>query len=440
MIRATKLTVAYRAVKDLKLDPKNPRLHDEKQVRQIVRSIETFGFNVPVLIDGDDNVIAGHGRLLACGSLGIDEVPTIALEHLSPAQRRAYLIADNRLTENGAWDEKLLGEHFKILSDAEIDFSLDVTGFEMGEIDLFIEGLVTDDEDDEPDAPASDAMIRVSVSGDLWLMGKHRVLCADAMNEASYTVLMQGLKAEAVFTDPPYNVPMDGHAGGNGEQHHENFVMASGEMSKAEFTKFLTRALTATAAHSSDGSIHFVCMDWRHMGELLAAGEAAYSELKNLCVWAKDNAGMGSFYRSQHELVFVFKSGTAGHQNNIQLGKFGRSRSNVWEYAGVNSFARATDEGNLLALHPTVKPVALVAGAIMDCSSRGGLVLDPFLGSGTTVIAAEKTGRVCYGLELDPKYVDTIVRRWQKFTGQTAVHAVTGRTFDDAEREVSHGA
>jgi DNA modification methylase len=436
MSSPTKLAVAYRAVKDLKLDPKNPRLHNEKQVRQIVRSIETFGFNVPVLIDGTDNVIAGHGRLLACHSLGIDEVPTIALEHLSPAQRRAFLIADNRLTENGVWDEKLLGEHFKILSAAEIDFSLDVTGFEMGEIDLFIEGLVTDGEDDEPDAQAPDAMVRVSVLGDLWLMGKHRVLCADAMNEGSYTVLMQGLKAEAVFTDPPYNVPMDGHAGGNGDQHHENFVMASGEMSKAEFTEFLIRALSAAATHSSDGSIHFVCMDWRHMGELLAAGEAVYIELKNLCVWAKDNAGMGSFYRSQHELVFVFKSGTAGHQNNIQLGKFGRSRSNVWEYAGVNSFARATDEGNLLALHPTVKPVALVADAIMDCSSRGGLVLDPFLGSGTTVIAAEKTGRICYGLELDPKYVDTIVRRWQKFTGHRAIHAVTGKTFEDAEKEV----
>jgi DNA modification methylase len=241
-----------------------------------------------------------------------------------------------------------------------------------------------------------------------------------------------------VFTDPPYNVRIDGHATGKGAIRHREFKMASGEMSRAEFTDFLSRACTLLARHSVEGSIHFVCMDWRHMGELLAAGREVYDEFKNVCVWVKDNGGMGSFYRSQHELVFVFKHGRESHRNNFQLGQYGRYRSNVWNYPGVNSFSRSTDEGNLLALHPTVKPVALVADAIMDCSARGDVVLDAFLGSGTTLIASERTGRICYGIELDPVYVDTIVRRWQAFTCQTAVHAVSGRTFTELEKEASH--
>jgi hypothetical protein len=204
-------------------------------------------------------------------------------------------------------------------------------------------------------------------------------------------------------------------------------------MSKAEFTTFLTGACGLLAGHSIDGAMHFICMDWRHMGELLAAGEAAYSELKNVCVWAKHNAGMGSLYRSQHELVFVFKHGRGSHRNNVQLGQYGRHRSNVWNYPSPNSFGRGTDEGNLLALHPTVKPVALVADAIMDCSGRSEIVLDAFLGSGTTIIAAERTGRRCYGLEIDPIYVDTIIRRWQAFTGDEARHAQTGCRFDEPE-------
>ena len=253
-----------------------------------------------------------------------------------------------------------------------------------------------------------------------------------------WAALMGGSKAAMVFTDPPYNVRIDGHATGLGTIQHKDFKMASGEMNSAEFTDFLSRVCALLAKHSADGSIHFVCMDWRHMGELLTAGEQAYSELKNICVWAKDNAGMGSLYRSQHELVFVFKLGKESHRNNIQLGQFGRYRSNVWNYPGVNSFSRSTEEGNLLALHPTVKPVALVADAIMDCSRRGDVVLDGFLGSGTTVIAAERTGRICYGIEIDPAYVDTTIRRWQAFTGQSAIHALSGRTFSELEQEAGH--
>jgi DNA modification methylase len=208
-------------------------------------------------------------------------------------------------------------------------------------------------------------------------------------------------------------------------------------MTEAEFTNFLTDVLTLVASYSMQPSLHFICMDWRHMRELLSAGDVAYAELKNVCVWVKDNAGMGSLYRSQHEFIFVFKCGTGSHRNNIQLGRFGRSRTNVWHYPGVNSFARSTEEGNLLELHPTVKPVALVADAIMDCSARGDIVLDPFLGSGTTLIAAERTGRVCHGMELDPAYVDTIIRRWQRFAGKEAV-GQDGQAFTQREQEAEN--
>jgi DNA modification methylase len=242
-------------------------------------------------------------------------------------------------------------------------------------------------------------------------------------------------RAAMVFTDPPYNVPIDGHASGLGAIHHRPFAMASGEMDKAEFTGFLARACRNLAAFSAGGSLHFICMDWRHLEELLDAGGDAYGELKNLCVWVKDNPGMGSLYRSRHELVFVFKQRDGSHRNNVQLGQFGRNRSNVWHYPGANSFARGGEEGNLLALHPTVKPVTMVADAILDCTERGGIVLDAFLGSGTTVIAAERTGRRGYGLELDPAYVDTAIRRWQILTGGQARHGMSGRCFDDLAGE-----
>jgi DNA modification methylase len=438
------LDVVGRPIAELKLDPKNPRLHDARQVRQIARSIEAFGFNVPVLIDANLKVIAGHGRILACQQLGRTQVPTIMLEHLTEAQARAFMIADNRLTENSVWDDRLLAEQLKDLAVLDLDFSLEATGFEMGEIDLRIESLTSEGEvkDDPADAipPATNAPA-VSHAGDLWLLGQHRVLCGSALEDGSYEMLMGKKKAAMGFTDPPYNVPIEGNVSGLGGIHHREFAMASGEMNEAEFTRFLLRVCSLLADHSASGSIHFICMDWRHMAELMSAGCQAYTELKNLCVWTKDNAGMGSLYRSQHELVFVFKSGTEHHRNNIQLGQFGRNRSNVWRYPGANSFSRSGDEGNLLALHPTVKPVALVADAIMDCSARGEVVLDNFLGSGTTVMAGERTGRRCYGLEIDPLYVDTIVRRWQAYTGDRARHGASGRSFDEVAVEVTepHG-
>ena len=418
-------------------DPRNPRQHSTRQIGQIARSIETFGFTVPVLIDRDAKLIAGHGRLLACRKLGWTEVPVIRLDHLSPAQAKAYLIADNKLTENSSWDGKLLAESLKELSILDLDFSLEVIGFDMGEIDFRIQGLddgVGEDAADVlPTGPASGSAA-VSAPGDLWLLGTHRVLCADSLKAESYDRLMAGHLAAVVFEDAPYNVAIDGHVGGKGAIKHREFAMGCGEMSSAEFTQFLTQVFGHAAHHSKNGSIHYQCMDWRHVGEITAAGLASYSELKNICVWSKNVGGMGSLYRSRHELIFVFKKGTAPHINNVELGRHGRYRTNIWEYSSIASTRKSTDEGDLLALHPTVKPVRLVADAILDVSRLGDIVLDAFLGSGSTLIAAQRTGRVCHGMEIDPLYVDTAIRRWQADTGGDAILAATGETFTEREQ------
>jgi DNA modification methylase len=243
-----------------------------------------------------------------------------------------------------------------------------------------------------------------------------------------------------VFVDPPYNVAINGHVSGNGAIRHREFQMACGEMTEFEFVSFLTTIMKLLARYSAGGSIHFVCMDWRHMGELIAAGREVYESLLNLCIWVKNTGGMGSLYRSRHELVFVFKNGKGRHKNNVQLGRFGRNRTNVWEYAGINALSRSGDEGNLLQLHPTVKPVALIADALLDCSSRGDVVLDAFLGSGSTLIAAERTGRSCCGIEIDPLYVDASIKRWQRYTGDDVIDTATGKRFDDFVNETVEGA
>ena len=430
---ATSLNIIVLPIDLLKPDPSNARNHSKKQIRQIARSIETFGFNVPVLVDAGLQVIAGHGRLLAARQLGFSEVPTISLEHLTPAQARAFAIADNRLAEIATWDDRLLGAQLHELSELDLDFSLDVTGFEIGEIDLLIEGATpqADPDDEVPRPPPGPAVCH---AGDLWQLGPHRIHCGSAIEEGAYRLLMGEDRAAAVFTDPPYNVPIEGHVSGLGAIHHREFAMACGEMDKAAFTQFLAQACGLLARYSGDGSLHYLCMDWRHLRELLDAAQQVYSEWKNLCVWAKDNAGMGSLYRSQHECVLVFKHGRARHRNNVQLGKHGRHRSNLWSYPGARSLSRTSDEGNLLALHPTVKPVRLVADALLDSTARGDIVLDGFLGSGTTLIAAERVGRVCRGLEIDPLYVDTAIRRWQAHTGADAHHAETGCSFDEIDR------
>ena len=287
------------------------------------------------------------------------------------------------------------------------------------------------EEEEEPVAISSGPA--VTKPGDIWLLGDHRLICGDALEESTYSALMAGQKADVIFADPPYNVRIDGHVCGKGAIQHREFAMASGEMSEAEFSDFLHQAFALLERNSRNGSLHFVCMDWRHAAQVLQAGKKTYATLVNLCVWMKDNAGMGSFYRSQHELIFVFRKGKELHRNNVQLGRFGRNRTNIWRYAGVNTLSKSGSEGNLLALHPTVKPVAMIADAILDCSARGDIVLDNFSGVGSTILAAEKVGRVCYAIEIDPVYVDTAVQRWEKHTGERAVCAATGEHFEQAE-------
>lgn len=436
---ASSLRVVVRPIETLTPDPKNARRHPSKQIQQLAASIAAFGFIVPVLIDRHDRVVSGHGRLLAAGELGITEVPTIRIDHLNDAERRAFQIADNELTTHAEWDEDLLAEQLSILSATDLDFDIEVTGFELPVIDLMIqrraETLEPDQDDDVVEGGPA-----VSRIGDVWLLGPHRVACGSALDPATYSALMGADRATMVFTDPPWNVPVQGHIGGLGKRKHREFIQASGEMSDAEFRVFVRDAYALMVRFSVDGSLHYVACDWRHVRTFLEAGDGLYAEVKNLCVWNKGTGSMGSQYRSQFELFILFKAGKAPHINNIQLGRFGRTRTNVWDYPGMNSFARESDEGNLLDLHPSVKPVALVADAILDATHRGDIVLDPFLGSGSTVIAAERTGRIARGVELDPSYVDVVVRRYQRLTKRAVVHATIPCTFDELAEQCGGAA
>jgi DNA modification methylase len=314
------------------------------------------------------------------------------------------------------------------------DLDLSVTGFEIPEIDLIIQNHGVQSAPPEDIFTPDPALPPICKLGDHWRMNEHYLICEDAQNRSIVEQLMAGVVADCVFGDVPYNVPVNGHVGGKGRIKHREFAMGSGEMSDSEFLSFLKCVSQRAVEFSKPGSIHYICIDWRHIHTLLRAAEGQY-ELKNIAVWVKDNAGMGSFLRSQHEFICIFKKSGAQHQNNVQLGRFGRNRSNVWQYPGANSFGRSSEEGNLLALHPTVKPVQMVADAILDCTNRGDIVLDPFLGSGTTLISAERTGRRCYGVEIDPLYVDVAIRRWQRHTGGHAIHVASNIRFDDLAGE-----
>ena len=405
----------------------NARTHSPKQIKQIARSIERFGFNNPVLVDDDDQIIAGHGRVEAAKLLNMKTVPTVRLSHLNENDKRAYILADNRLAEKAGYDNEILAIELQHLAD--VGFDIGLIGFEPAEVDIIIEGIGDESEQPENLLPEEPSGPPVSRLGDVWMLGKHLLVCGDSTDAASYKFLMGDDKAEFVFTDPPYNVRIDGHVSGLGRVKHREFAMASGEMSEGQFTTFLSRAYALLCRYSTDGSIHQICMDWRHLREMLAAGDAHYAELKNVCIWNKTNGGMGTFYRSKHEMVFVWKNGSAPHVNTFELGQYGRNRTNVWDYDGVNTMrAGRMDE---LAMHPTVKPVAMVAEAIKDCSRRGSLILDPFCGSGTILIAAEKTGRRARAIELDPRYVDVAIRRWEQYSGKTAGLAPMGETFEE---------
>lgn len=428
-----RLQIEYMALTALKLNGTNPRRHSPKQIVNIARNIDKVGFIVPCLVDDENRVLAGNARIEAAGQLGMTTVPVVRLRHLSEPEKRAFIIADNKLPELASWDEASLRHELAFLSDLDIDFDFSAIGFDTAEVDFILDGGTEADE--RADAlPAMLDVPAVSRSDDLWLLGEHRLYCGSALDRPSYDAVLPGERAAMVFTDPPYNVRIDGHVGGKGAIKHREFAMASGEMTPDQFVAFLSASLGHITAFAQDGAICFVCMDWRHVGELLAAAKAL--TLKNICVWVKNNGGMGSLYRSQHEFVFVFKCGAAHHVNNVELGKHGRNRTNVWQYRGINSFGAGRDE--LLKSHPTVKPVALVADAIKDCSHRCDLILDPFAGSGTTLIAAEKAKRRSALIEIDPLYVDAIVRRWQSYTGNEAVCALSGMTFAQREACANH--
>lgn len=416
------LAVEYISASLVKPYKTNPKKHSQKQVEQIVNSIKEFRFNNPLLIDENNELIAGHGRLLAARKLKLEKVPVIYLRHLTQAQKQAYRIADNKLTENGEWDIDLLKVEFANLDKLDLNFNLDITGFDTIEID----NLFAPPREASPklnDIPYVEEGEIISKPGDIWQLGRHRIICADALSGDNFSALMGDKRADMIFTDPPYNVKIKGHVS-SGDKHKE-FAMASGEMGRQEFIEFLNKNFTLLKAFSKEGSLHYICMDWRHVFEISSAGDI-YDEFKNICVWNKANAGMGSLYRSKHELIFVFKKGGARHCNNVELGIHGRYRSNVWDYAGVNGFGKNHE---LLKLHPTVKPVEMIWDAILDVTKRGDIVLDSFLGSGSTLIACEKAKRQCYGIELEPLYVDTAIRRWQDLTGGEAVRS-DGKTYN----------
>ena len=429
------LHIEYLSPARLRAYPRNARTHSRKQVQQIANSIKAFGFTNPLLIDGAGMILAGHGRLAAGKLLGLERVPCVRLESMSEAQKRAYILADNKLALNAGWDEDLLTLELQELSILDPAFDISLTGFSIAEVDTLIDGAFPDNASEPEDErlPRLKEGPPVTRPGDVWQMGGHRLTCGDSLSKDVVQILMAGDTARMVFTDPPYNVAIEGNVSGLGRIQHREFAMASGEMSQEQFTAFLTNAFCNLEHFSAEGSIHFICMDWRHMGEMLAAGKAAYAELKNLIIWVKDNGGMGTFYRSRHELIFVFKKGSAPHLNSFELGQHGRYRTNVWTYKGMNSFGGCRQDE--IALHPTVKPVAMIADAIKDVSKRGDIVLDLFGGSGSTLIAAHKVGRRGYLCELDPLYCDRVVRRWQLLAKDDAILEATGQSFGTLERQ-----
>jgi len=413
---------------------RNARRHPKAQVAQIARSIEAFGFTVPLLVDEADVLIAGHGRLQAARLIGLDQVPIIRLSHLSADAKRALMLADNKIALGATWDVDMLASELQLVLDSS--FSVDLTGFGPAEVDLVLTTAADKARDPDPDEDVLAIVPSgrpVSLPGDLWIAGDHRVLVGSALDGGTYDRLLGGEQAAVIVTDPPYNLRVNGQVGGRGKIKHREFVMGSGEMDRDGFTRFLGRAFDGMAAHTAPGAVAYVFGDWRHLTEYLSAAAEPFGDPIQLVVWDKVHPGQGVWYRQQHELVFVFRTPGAQHLNTVEAGRWGRSRSNIWRYPGMAGFGK--DRRETLSLHPTPKPVQLVADAIRDASKRGGLVLDPFLGSGTTLLAAEKVGRRAAGIELDPVYVDVTIRRWQRATGRDARHADTGATFDETAAE-----
>jgi len=424
------LKILYQHPDQLRPDPRNARAHSKRHIKQLAKSIDAFGFNMPIGVDEENRVIAGHGRLAAAKSLNLQQVPTICLAHLDEHARMAYLVADNRLGDLSSWNDSNLSSIMLELSDLDLSFDLDAVGYSVGEINMMAAVAAPSEDKEESPPEAGPAVV---ATGELWELGAHLLLCESALDPFAYATLMADMRADLIVADPPYNVRIEGNVSGLGKIKHRDFSAAVGEMTEGEFIQFLMLAMRLAAGWSRNGSLHYWAMDWRHLYELTVAARAIYYEHVNTCVWTKTNPGMGSFYRSAHEFFGVWRNGKKKHRNNIELGRFGRSRSNVWSYAGANGFGSASDEGNLLALHPTVKPLALISDILLDSTQRGDVVLDPFMGSGSTLIACEKLGRRARGMEIDPAYCDVIIRRWQRWTGLQARRRSDGVLFRDLE-------
>lgn len=426
MSRPNQLKINYMPTGELKDYHRQFRKPGKKQIQKTIAMIEQCGIVTPIVIDGENRIVIGGHIVQAARQMNVDTLPVVNVNHLEEYQIRTLRIAYDRIAEEAEWDKNELRLEFEDLEILMPDIDLTLTGFDIPEIEVILDETPENDPDDEaPEPEAGQATVQ---AGELWQCGDHLLYCGNALEADSYTTLLGEDTVDLVFTDAPYNVKIDGHVGNSGKIKHREFEMASGEMSQQEFTTFLTTVHQHMADHIKDGGILFSCMDWRHITEITMAASSAGLNMLNLCIWNKDNGGMGSLYRSKHELIFVFKKGKGSHTNNVELGKHGRYRTNVWEYPGVNSFARNRRDD--LKLHPTVKPVSMVADAIKDCSKRGHTVLDPFGGSGTTMIAAERSGRKARIIELDPLYCDVIVKRWQSISKSDAVRVSDGMTFN----------
>lgn len=409
---------------------RNARTHSERQLDALAASLRQFGMIAPIIVDADNRIVAGHGRLEAATRLGLASVPVLRAAHLSEDQLRLYAIADNRIAEQADWDRDLLAVEFRELEVALPEISLSITGFELPEIEVMTSAIDrtswSDLDQVAEDGAGSTPACR---PGDLWLFDdRHRLLCGDSTDAAVVSTLLDGDRVAVVATDPPYNLPASAYSG-NGRRKHDSFGMAAGELSREGFTDFLSRSVSGVLPHMVPGALAYIFMDWKHVREVSAAADANGLELLNICVWDKGKGGMGSFYRSAHELVFVFRNGDAGHNNRIELGKHGRDRTNLWRYEGLNRFGKGRDRA--FAMHATVKPVQMICDLLLDCTEKCEIVFDGFGGSGTTLIAAEKMERRARLIELDPAYCDTIIERYRSAFGAEAVHSELGMPFSE---------
>ncbi len=416
---------------DLKPPKRRIRRQSKKLARLMTDGITAFGDLKPVLAHSDGTVVCGYERLSAAKLASRETVPVIYVDHLTKDELRLYAVMESQLEELSEWSDELNAELFD-LSTLDLDIPLTITGFETAEIDLRIADHLDAEDAPEEEPPWSEPWRNepaVSEVGDVFAVGDHRLANGDALDASVYESLLGNARAQMVITDSPWNVPVNGHVSSTGR--HREFAMASGEMSAAEFTQFLTDVIANLVAFSTNGSLHYLFMDHAHLDALLTAGAVHYTERKNIIAWVKTAGGMGGQYRSQHELIGLFKSGRGKHVNNIQLGKHGRNRTNVWRYPGSSSFG--SGRAAKLAAHPTVKPVRLLADAILDSSNRGDVILDAFVGSGSTLLAAARTGRCGYGIELDSHYVDAALLRLSEATGEPIIHRATGMTFAELQ-------